>query len=216
MSITPVGPSSRNGILVGFRVPETAGARNDMGHFISEGVRELRHRNLVLAETLRTQVGRRMENHIMFGKRAAASSGRLVAVSVDTRNQYVDNWNVGVGVVDFLNRSTAKYWRTFEEGSLGVWRRPFIGTQLVAVYRRQGPSPHGTNLLTARGGVTFKNARGGDLFVVKQEIAPAHIYRDVYREAHLDQTGMQNARRFLDRVFNTPIKQFQPKARWYY
>lgn len=204
-------------MLVNFRVSETPNLRGDRGRFTSEGVQELMNRNRVLAETLRAQVGRRIENRVAFGKRAAASSGRLLAVSVSGKNQQVGRWHVGVGDIDYLDRSTAKYWRTFEEGSAAVWRRPFIGTQLVVVPGRAAelgpgaPSPHGTNLRTARGGIGFKNTRKSDLFVVKREIAPSHIYRDVFNEAHLDEYGLQVARRFLDRIFSTPIKTFAPK-----
>lgn len=190
--------------------------RDERGRFYAEGLRELRRENKEIGELLRAQVARRISNHVMTGPRASASSGRLVAVTAGGGNQHIDqrvgSFSVAVGVTSYLEKSTARYWRTFEEGSAAVWKRPFIGTQLVAQYYggfgRGVPSPHGTSLLTAKGKIAFKGA--DDRFVVKREIAPAHVYRDVQAEAHLDLVNLAIARRFLDRIFTTPVKIFPP------
>lgn len=208
---------ARGEMLLSFRVDEPANLRNQRGHFLAGAQRELRQRNAALGEMLRSQVGRHIESRIAARGRAKASSGRLLAVSTSIDNQYVDNWSVGVGRIDYLNQSTAKYWRTFEEGSAAVWRRPFIGTQLVTVrgraegFSRSDPSPGWTNLRTAKGRIAFKNGRPG-LFVVTREIAPAYAYRSTAEQANLALHGLQSARQFLDRVFNAPVRTFSPKT----
>lgn len=60
-------------------------------------------------------------------KRKSTKSGRLEKVTADENNIVANALQWGVGVDEFLNKSTAKYWRTIDEGSLHVWSRPFKG-----------------------------------------------------------------------------------------
>lgn len=207
---------------VKFSIAAPDNIRGERGRFSAEGLQQLRSELEQTAQLVSYQVGNRIRNKVSFGPRAAASSGRLVAVTVSSRNikvnKRVGSFSVGIGVTDYLDQSIAKYWRTFEEGSAATWRRPFIGTHLFAKYYktdgfdfgRGRPSPHGTSLLTAKGPVSFKNSSADDLFIVKHEIAPAHSYKQVQEEAHLNLVNLQIARRFLDKTFNTPLKIFPP------
>ena len=75
-------------------------------------------------------------------KRKASTTGRLVQVTADSRNRLIGGTGAhpsalsgaqgaafgwGVGNTPFLDVSVAKYWRTIEEGSAAVWKRPFAG-----------------------------------------------------------------------------------------
>lgn len=217
--------------LVSFKIEETADikALRNAGHFTSASVTAQRQRNIRLAEALRGQVVRRMENHINFGKRAGVSTHRLVRVTADARNSYADQWNVGVGRPDYLNRSIAKYWRTFEEGSAAVWSHPFAGTQLRGMFggsiigyahtRTPGPQPQ-----PLAGGPW--NAPGGKLrwywsmplndnFRVRHEIQGAHIYKQVGEEAHLDEYGVQIAQRLIGSIFSRGLNPPEPMGSFY-
>lgn len=198
----------------------------DHGRFTSEGVRALRERNERFATSMQADVVRRMRNHIAFGGRAGVSTGRLLRVTADKRNVFSDQWSIGVGRPDWLDNSVARYWRTFEEGSAAVWKHPFVGTQLRGMFggtiigyahtRTPGPQPQ-----PLAGGPW--GARGGKLrwywsmplnenFRVKREIQPAHIYRDVGREAHLDEYGVQNAIKLFDSVFGAGLNPPAPAS----
>ena len=68
--------------------------------------------------------------------RRKVSTGRLARVTADPKNRYADQFGFGVGVVDFLDKSMAKYWRSFEEGPAKAWadtpggRGSMVGMQL--------------------------------------------------------------------------------------
>lgn len=195
------------GFEIKFDVPEPAGLRDERGRFVAldstEGQSELYRRNKLIAETVQGNVARRISNRVMFGKRAKASTGLLVRATVDPRNTRVDPFNVGVGNPEWLDRSMARYWRTFEYGSAAVWKRPFIGTRLRPIGRFVAPdgtfrySKHGQR--SPSGVRTWKSGRIAKGWVVKQEIAPAHIYRDVANEADLGTEGLAAARAFIHR-----------------
>jgi hypothetical protein len=206
------------------RVDETPNLRNELGQYTSAGVQEMRDRNQRYAISLQSQVALRMRNHIAFGRRPNVSTGRLLRSTIDARNILVDQYYVGVGRPDWLDKSVARYWRTFEEGSAAVWRRPFAGMQLRGRFggsivgwaptRTPGPQPQ-----PLAGGPW--NAQGGKLrwywtmplndnFVVKREIQPANIYAEVAREGNLNEYAVASALRWFDRVFSRGLSPSTP------
>jgi len=60
-------------------------------------------------------------------RRKSTSSGRLAKATGDPENIVANSFQWGVGVNDYLNKSVAKYWRTIDEGSAAVWKKPFKG-----------------------------------------------------------------------------------------
>jgi hypothetical protein len=154
----------------------------------------MRTRNAGFALGLQADVLRNIESRIT---RRPASTGRLLKVTAAPENAQYDTWNIGVGDEPFLDRSIAKYWRTFEEGSAGLWKRPFIGTQLMPKGKNPPyPVAHGMvpGIRTARKGLAWMD---GEKYVVKQEIAPRHAYRDAVAQANVREFGIANARRLI-------------------
>lgn len=171
--------------LVSFRTPDIGG-RDELGRFLS-AQRELYARNARFADTMRADLGRRIENQLL---RPGQSTGRLVRASAHHENVRFDAFSVGIGVTPWLDKS-AQYWRTIEEGSAAVWSRPFIGTPLA--HSSKGRTS--ANLVTTK----FRTGKG---MVVQHEIAPMHIYAEVFRNAHLDEYGVRAAQNFLRRIFS--------------
>lgn len=193
-------------VKIAFDMSEVANLRNKLGQFTSEGIGAQRSRNETVALNLQAEVVQRMKNRISFGKRASASTGRLLYATAASGNRRFDTWSMGVGVPKFLDSTQAKYWRTFEEGSLAVWKRPFIGTQLLQFKKNPSrfPSAHGTDLRTA--GDNFFGYQGGEgRFVVKKEIEPANIYKAVASPKFLRDVGTQQALLVLDRIFRVQV-----------
>lgn len=194
--------------LVRIVLEDVAGFRDERGRYTSAQSAQL-GRNRLFSEFLREQVGRRMKNHIAFGKRPSHSTGRLLRVTLDDKNVIVTKEFVGVGVPTWLDRSQAKYWRTFEEGSAAVWSKPFVGTQLVGV--KFGPNGQGglSDLRTvssekaeAFAAYNAKIGRPGR-FVVKHEIAPAGIYAEVAGASleKIKSFGVYSARKLFAQTF---------------
>lgn len=192
-------------LQIEFRVPELPGFRDIAGRFAS-AQRESTARNERLARTVQSDVALRMRNHIAFGKRASASTGRLLQVTASQRNARFNQYGFGVGVPDWLDHGVAMYWRTFEQGSAGLWKKPFVGTQLFQFHKNPGrlPSAHGTDLRTTTSG-KYRGALEGK-YVVRREIQPAGIYREVFREGHLREEGFQTAIAILNHVFQKSIQ----------
>lgn len=71
-----------------------------------------------LAQEAQANVVSNIESSI---KRRSVSTGRLARVTADPKNRYADQFGFGVGVIDFLDKSMAKYWRSFEEGPAKAW-----------------------------------------------------------------------------------------------
>lgn len=188
------------------RLPDVPGFRNERGQYTSAQSAQIQ-RNRLFSEFLREQVGRRMKNHISFGGRASASTGRLLRATLDDKNVVVTKEFVGVGVPDWLDRSQAKYWRTFEEGSAAVWSHAFVGTRLFSVGRSPFPVAHGQSPgLRSLGDGEAGGAGGrqrGAIFVVKHEIKPANIYAQVGQAelGTMKSFGVYSARKFFAEVF---------------
>lgn len=180
------------------------------GTYRSAGVQDQLAANLDIAEYLQAQVVQRMKNHIAFGKRAAASTGRLVNATAHDRNRIVSKNFIGVGVPSYLDSAGVKYWRVFEEGTHG-----FIGVTLFGMKGAQFPNAHGDRpgirtmsearvaeleekaQSAAENGERMKST--GGMFVVQHEIQPANIYGQVAAEntGEFRSISVQFARRVL-------------------
>lgn len=187
----------RAGGLISMRVPELKGIREG-GRFTSEGLNEMVSRNREFAVSLQADVVRNIQASIT---RPGASTGRLARVTASPENAQYSTWNIGVGDERFLNGSIAKYWRTFEEGSAGLWSRPFIGTQLMP---KGGTPPYPV----AHGAIpgirtTTKHLRwmDGKKYVVKHEIAPRGAYAAAIRSANPRRFAFQSATQLLTDVW---------------
>jgi hypothetical protein len=191
----------RAGGIIEMRLPELKGVRDVRGRFLSAQT-GMRERNARFAQGLQAQVVSNIESRIT---RPSASSGRLSAVTANPRNAQYDTFSIAVGVRSYLDRSTAKYWRTIEEGSAAVWRHPFIGTQLMPKGNNPGyPVAHGIvpGIRTTQAQLPWMD---GKRFVVKREIAPMYAYRDAVRESAPATWGRANARKFLADILGRPL-----------
>lgn len=113
----------------GGRVRVPAGATYAKpGSFASGGTpefrRALRDINRRRAKELQADVVDNVRRGI---QRRTVSSGRLAAVTGDPRNATWDDFGYGVGDIDFLDRSIAKYWRQIEQGYEGHVGRTIHG-----------------------------------------------------------------------------------------
>lgn len=115
----------------------------------SNGKFEEAHRQL--ARQTQEQVVKALKAGI---KRKSTSSKRLERVTDSPENITASAQGWGVGADDFLNKSEAKYWRTVDEGSLGVWSRPFKGMVFYVARKEAWGAQivHGKNRSYAVGG----------------------------------------------------------------
>jgi hypothetical protein len=112
--------------------------------------KEARIANKRLAANLQKTVARALRQGLV---RPRVSSGLLERVTLDSRNAIADQEGFGVGVIDFLDNSEAKYWLQIEEGSdvhlgqrlVGVWatRTKTLGLSGLASERFSGSAPRG-------------------------------------------------------------------------
>ena len=178
---------------VSFRAPQIprTSFRNEAGQFTSTGNSAQYAANRRLAEVLRADLGEEIEAHVAAGRYAGYSSGRLAKASAAPENATVELFRVGIGNPRWLDRSQAKYWRTFESGSAAVWKRPFIGTPLHPVKGKPLVTAIGTRAAFIRPGA----------YIVGKEIDPAGIYGQVAARENLTEHALQMARRYLSNVF---------------
>lgn len=181
------------------------GPRNAGGQFAKVG-REVR--NLMLRQSLQYQeaVANEITRSIgtmsgqWAGERKKQSSGRLARATRMAGNRYSSPLTWSVGNHSFLDRSTAKYWRTFDKGSLAagwsfrgkfVMLRPggFPATRgSVRPFRSfpAGVAPTGRRGNTFRGTGTDKVRIQARVKVTK-EIQGHYSYRNVWREQNWPQ-----------------------------
>lgn len=188
--------------LLKVTLPTLEGTRDAKGRFTSaQGLQ--RQRNGEMAVRVQAAVLSQIQERI---ERRAASSGRLLRVTAASENAQYDTWSIGVGNVPFLDSSIAKYWRTFEQGSLGLWKHPFIGTQLMPKGSSKPPYPvaHGAvpGIRTTRAELPWMN---GEHWVVKKEIAPRFAYREAGREVNLMAYGLEQAHQLVRDIIGRPL-----------
>lgn len=169
--------------------------RTDKGQFArfeSEIARTLEEE----AKLFQEEVAAIIEEKIL---RPDESTGRLVEGTLAAFNRKVTPSTWRVGIPSELRAHELKYFRTIEEGSLAVWRHPFVGTPLKFNPQGFGPNAAGASTSfrsfsrgetkvhrvadhTVRfGGGTARNqAKSPRIVFVTHEIAPMHAYRDAF------------------------------------
>lgn len=195
--------------------------RTDGGRFVAGGFQtEARAANKNLAYGALGYVARTIESNV---KRPTVSSGRLISVTLDRQNAFASPFNAGVGNIDFLNRSNAKYWRFIEEGSAAAWGAGrFTSLQLVGFFGatlqgsgRAGPAYSLPNNTSPRGvfhpvtrrknGIAYFRTKGDqpDIrlrpFSPRHEVQGMHAYRAVYESGGMAQTWVAEYRRLVVR-----------------
>lgn len=161
------------------------------------------------AEQYQQEVADKIKSQII---RPTDSTGRLVQVTLDPQNRKVTPSTWRVGIASFLNKSQAKYWRTVEQGSLAVWKRPFIGTPLrfnsagFPGGRQFRSFPKGTKF---RGdsfsvfGAPNANGQGAGFRVVtvKHEIVGQDSYRKAFVEGNWEARIRRDFKQSVGRYF---------------
>lgn len=180
--------------LLEITLPELKATRDVKGRFTSAQTAQ-RSRNGQMAEITQATVVQLVRERIT---RPSVSSGRLLSVTANPANVQHDTWSLAVGIPKYLDRSMARYWRTFEQGSAAVWSHPFVGTQLMPKGPGKPPFPvaHGAipGLRTTKKILPWMN---GERYVVKHEIEPRNAYRDAAREVNLRRLGLDSARQMV-------------------
>lgn len=158
--------------------------RNALGQFTSAQNFQ-RERNHEMAAAIQRRAADLVEQRITW---RFESTGELARNTLAPDNAQVDTWFLGVGNPRFLDRSSSKYWRTFEEGSLAVWSHPFVGTHLSP---RRGGGGAGKGVIT--GFWTKETGR----FVVRHEIQGRHVYADAASESSLRDFQIANIHQYV-------------------
>lgn len=152
------------------------------------------------AKQFQVQVATDIDSHIL---RRPASTGRLVAVTQQPGNRQVGRSVWRVGIPSYLNKSTAKYWRTIEQGSLAVWKKPFTGTVLYGLWLGDKAYRQSIFLPYSRK-ARLEAIKLGDLknrYTVSKEIEPMGSYARVYREGNWGERTQREIRQILGRNF---------------
>lgn len=159
--------------------------------------------NRQIAQELQASVVANIQARIL---RPGASTNRLVRATAAKSNITVSGDRIGVGNEKWLN-SRALYWRTIEEGSAAVWKRPFIGTQLYPQGPGKAPFPVARN--QSPGLRTFsgdeKGWMDGERWVVKKEIEPMHAYADAFADFQPGRAAFDAVNRFLNQNRRLPL-----------
>jgi hypothetical protein len=128
-------------------VKPMVGAGRDLRGRYTRGQADLFQINWTLAHQLQALVAEELDVGRVPNRRGVAS-GRLRNAILDDRNRVVRKEGFGVGVMNYLDRSDAKYWRQIERGStihvgrelpVGVWGSSLTGG--VGGRSRYGPYP---------------------------------------------------------------------------
>lgn len=209
---------STTGFHVDIQTPKIK-IRDELGHYTSaqaELYRSAREQMIIQ----QGQVALRIKNNIL---RKSVTTGRLVRVTADTKNVVSertseDQFTVGLGNEEFLNKSMAKYWRTIEEGSAVTWtKRPFTSLPLQGFWGhslgpyRTGPSGPWVSVNTpyskAGGGMytPFRIGRGGKpsglpIYNPGHDIRPMHAYKGVAEDKNFLRNNLLFFDRFIRKV----------------
>lgn len=162
--------------------------------------------------------------------RKRTSSGRLERVTASPDNLVANALQWGVGREKFLKKSDARYWRTIDEGSAHVWKKPFKG-RFFYVSRNQawgGEILHGQTrsfavgefMKSAKGRTTekmrpFKRGTAreiieeagktpswmGRLYITK-EIAPEDYYNRGFARVGGGRAELRVLTNTFDKIFN--------------
>jgi hypothetical protein len=169
-----------------FRDSGKGRVRDNLGRYINrESKPFLRNEFMNLAYKGQAEVLARMADRY---KRKETVTGRLQRVTADRRNRVYSDQGYGVGVIRWLDRSEAKYWRTIEEGSKAAWGRSFVGMELRGKFggaylgfraSSWGPRPIGGSPWNAYPGF-FMPIRKMPALIVQNEIQPMNAYEDAF------------------------------------
>lgn len=133
-----------HGVLFATAGLKTGGLGRDARGRFTTFQNELYQVNLGLAIQLQDMMAERLEATRVPSRRGVAS-GRLEKAILDRRNRVVNNGGFGVGRIEWLDKSEAKYWRAIEVGTsqfvgnvipTGVWGGSLTG-------QMGGTSPYG-------------------------------------------------------------------------
>lgn len=209
--------SGMRGIEVVLREKGIGRARDVRGRFIARDVTALRSEMTMLAERAQANVVANIASRLV---RPNASTGRLEKVTASSRNRVVqrDGLGFGVGVIDYLDKSEAKYWRTIEEGSKKVWGergKSMVGMEIHGKFGAEivgwrdsswGPRPKAGPPWNVQGGV-FQAIRKLPAVTIQNDIHPMHAYQDVYEGSGIfDREGPEVVRDFLRRSARRAIE----------
>lgn len=130
-------------------------------------------------------------------KRPRASTGRLATVTSQPGNRLIAASTWKVGIPSHLNQSQSKYWRTIEQGSAAVWRKPFIGTKIMGTW-----IPGGGFIAVSRERRLAAIERGDPrVQTVKREIAPMGAYERAWIGGAWSQRTNRSFNQHLGRYF---------------
>lgn len=201
-----------------------ASLRDERGRFALGGAQgAMERRNRRLAETLQAQVVANITRGI---RRKQVSTNRLIKATADRKNIFATPFGMGVGVENYLDKSQAMYWRTIEQGSAGLWKRPFTSLELVGIWGAnlgrwrsapsggrwvEGAAPY-AKTMNVNGGEKFQPfriGRGGGpsgLPVIRptHDIRPMHAYRAAAERVKFRDQSIQTVREYLRRVLDLP------------
>lgn len=207
--------------------------RNERGHFTSAQAQLFAdaREQMILQQG---EVGARIRNNMV---RKSVSTGRLLRVTMDPKNVVSartseDQFTVGLGNVEWLDRSIARYWRTIEEGSAATWtKRSFMSLNLQGIW---GPNlghynrpanpwvglGEGDNEVTGPGQEMyhpFRKGRGGGpsglpIFHPKHDIRPMNAYRDVAQNPNFARHNLLIAAKFINKVMTPGFIHNPPRA----
>lgn len=167
---------------------------------------EIKDTNAAVAKAFQAQVVDVVRT--MPLKRKNVSTGRLEKAMANNKNRHADLFSWGVGDIDYLDQSIAKYWRMIEYGSAGIYGggRGMTGQKIYGVWGGsiQGYYTNRWGLQPQAGGPWRTAAVNGKLrgmnakFARKKKIPPMIIQHEI--EPH--------------HYFRTAEETYQPGARW--
>lgn len=158
--------------------------RDERGRFAYTGgagsQQGIADRNRGLAYQAQRQIGVELKENIL---RPGVSTGRLLRATMDPQNVHWDRSGFAVGDPNFLDRSSAKYWRTIDQGT-SHWRRPFVGsTFYVFKAKAWGGTLAGFNADASYAGAPWRRSRPGarsDMFNPIRQATYEQILNSTY------------------------------------
>lgn len=192
-----------HGLLYAFVkvLPGDALSRDLQGRFTSFQ-HILYERNQKLAQELQDLALEKLDQSII---RPLVSTHRLHNALADPRNRIVTQWGFGVGVIDWLDRSKAKYWRAIEVGTSQFVGNPLPkgwlwGASLTGNYG--GSSSYGPYPLAAGPFTVTGKGEGGRV----RPMGPSYAYRILLDQGVERRKAYFMTRRGQDREIHTPIE----------
>lgn len=194
----------------------------ETGRFIERNAADITATFDSLAQRAQANVVRLIQDRLI---RETVSTGRLVRVTARPENRYADQFGFGVGVIEYLDRSEALYWRSQEEGSKIAWadtpggRSSMIGMQIrgkfggsIVGWRDSswGMRPVAGPEWNAPEGA-FNALRKLPEVTIQKDIRPMHAYADVYDGSDIFKNrAPAYIRGLLRKAIEQELKPFEP------